>query len=384
MSEQSLSFDYVRDLVRRHLLRVVLLTALVGVLAVLVALELPPKFKANAVLNIPSSYFRNPLVSDLVAEVTDMRELNAQRESLLRLALDDEFLDRLAAQFNLYTPGRNRQIEREELLERIEYFSLSPTSFQIALTAPDPGRVFEMTRAVLEQMTFTLIEDRYQKLIRARDAIQTQVEFLSRALREANAASRSAFLEEELEKLNSNIETLRARYTEAHPELVRLNRQASTIRARLEALPRSPLSTVDEELIKAFVVPSSERPIQDIYNDLLKKLSHLNIVLEMEKDRENVSYLSVIEQPKVPTSPFFPNPLLFGAFGLLVGGALGIVQATYLELRRGKLLTPSGAAETLGVPLLGELPRLESKDEQLLLEGPTNPGTLLLPLHRGA
>lgn len=377
MDDKTITFEYALSLLLRNAVGFVISILICAELAILANAYLPKKYKSKAVLNIQSSYFKNPLVSDLISEINDPSEGNAQRQSLLRLSLSEPFLDTLGERYRHFTTGPEseiRSLEREVLLHRIEYFSLSSTSFQISIGASDPYEAYNMTKDVLEQMTYTLIEERYQKLVRAKDAIQAQAQFLDRALKDGQSASQSRYLQDELGKINSSIASLRSKYTESHPELFKLRQEAQSIRARMK---RTPAPSGSDDVAEAFVIPNSKAPIQDIYNDILKKLSHLNIVLRMENDRDNVSYLAVIEHPSLPTTPIFPNPTLTLAGGLAAGVVLGILQMVFFEIRRMSFYTPELAAQSMQVPFLGELPSyVGNQGGLMLIEGGRAPKAL--------
>ncbi|MFM1847452.1 MAG: hypothetical protein RL417_926 [Pseudomonadota bacterium] len=356
---------------RRHLGRILSPVLIAGLAGWLLSGLITPRYKAKAVLNIQSSYFRNPLVSDLVPEVTDPGELSAQRQSLLRLALDDQFLDELGDTYKVFkypTGSPERTEERGEFLKTIEYFALNPTTFQISALANSGRDAAHMVERIVAQITRTLVAERYTALMRARDAIAAQVKFLSRALRELSGGGGNLhpdYLEGELERLDEQINNLRKRYTENHPEVFRLKGREAELKGALDrARKRAPR---DADEVGAFVTPSSKAPVQDIYNDLLKKLSHLSIVLSMERDRENLSYLAVLENPAVPLAPFSPKRLFFLLGGLAVGFIFGLMRVARIEYARFTAVTPTLSAEALGVPLLGVLQPLNGS-EQLMLD----------------
>lgn len=371
MDHENINIDDIIAVLRRNLFAMTLTVLSCVTFAVILTKQLPRKYRSKAVLNIQSSYFRNPLVSDLVSEISDPRELSAQRQSLLRLALSDTFLDQLALRYQIYKHPHDplsRAAEREGFLKSIEYFSTSPAAFQVTLTAKDPQTAHDMTVAVLNQMTRTLIEQRYQTLMNARDAIQAQVLFLGRGLKQVSSPEKTEYLEYELEQIDGKIRTLRQRFTSAHPELAQLLSRSSSLRARLLNSRESSETPHDSDLSQFFVTPQSKAPLQEIFNDLLKKLNHLNIVLEMEKNRDAVSYLSVIEQPNMPLRAHFPNLISFLGYGLAAGLALGLLGAAYEELKRLRQLAPSRAAAELKAPLLGIMPQFSSSSARLLLE----------------
>src|SRR5436190_2038059 len=128
MEEQTLQLQDVIAIIKRNIWSVLITVVLCGCIGFAIASILPKRYKAKAVLDIPSSYFHNPLVSDLISDITDPSELNSQRMALLRLALSDEYLDSLGERFGLFQFPKDhpkRVSERSGLFQRIEYFSLN-------------------------------------------------------------------------------------------------------------------------------------------------------------------------------------------------------------------------------------------------------------------
>lgn len=369
MNDRPITLEDLIGLFRRNIFGIAISLLVCLELAALAGIYLPKKYKAKAVLNIQSSYFRSPLVAGLITEVTDPGELNSQRRSLLRLALNDQFLDDMGERYNVYQyPRENEQriAERERLLNRIEYFSVTPTSFQISISGAKPRSVFEMTKEVLDQMTFTLIEERFRTLVKARDAIQSQVQFLSQALTDLNSPIQPQALQGELDRINEQIRQLRSKFTESHPAVFKLRQQAQSLQSSIKNAPPPSLDPEKDDMSKTFAMASSKQPVQEIYNDLLKKLSHLNIVLEMERDRESVSYLNIIERPTLPVRPFFPEMRHCLLIGLMAGIAIALLQTVFFELRRSVYLSSDEAADSLDLPLIGQLPPLGSEGLRML------------------
>jgi uncharacterized protein involved in exopolysaccharide biosynthesis len=348
---------------RRHWWRCTFATLLGGIAALAIAQHMPRRFKSTAIINVQSSYFRNPLVSDLVPEVTEAAEVNAQRQSLFRLALDDDFINSLGEDFGYFQSPRQSPIrpeERAELLKRIEYISLNATTFQVSAPGRTGHAAATMLEKILAQIRQTFVVERYTALSRARAAIAAQVEFLARALRELGGTGgkyQPEYLESELERIDERLATLRQRYTESHPEIFKLKGEGRVLSGALERARRRQASR--DESLGAFVSPSSKQPVQDIYNDLLKKLSHLTIVLSMEKEGDSVSYLTILDNPSVPLAPVAPKIPVFILGGMVVGFMLGVFGAARFEYKHREDLAPIDGALALDVPLLGELPRLE-------------------------
>lgn len=380
MNEEKNELQAIAQMLWRNL-GVILMSMCLMVLIAVIALQyLPKKYKSTAILNIQAGYFQNALVSDLFPQMSDPSEQNAQRQSLLRLALTDKFLDELGQKHQLFKHpfGSTLHIlERDMLLRQIEYFPQNATTFQISVLAPQPDLAYNLDREVVAQMVNTLIEERHRNLVRIKDAIEAHVQTLAVGLKDVAGPAYTLHpeaLREELEKINGDIKALTNQFTERHPDVQRLKERAQAIRNVLSN-SQNPVGSASDA-----ISPVSKTASQDVYNDLVKKLNYLKIVVEMERNTRDLPYLAVIQQPTIPVQPTFPPAfklILLGVFGGVVVSALLVF---FLELKRGTFLAPASAASELGVPLLGQLPRLARRHGVQLLDGPgADAVRLLLP-----
>jgi len=383
LKEDTIDLYDIFALVKRSFPVFLIVVPLFAVAALVASYYVPEKFRSTAVLNIQGSYFQHPLVSNLISEIRDPSELNAQRAALLRMALNREYIEDLGERFDVFKYPANhpmRAVERESLLKDIEYFSISPTNFQISIVSKDASSAYEKTLDVLNQMTLTLIERRFQNLLGARDAIHRQAQNLSEALGVTDSPSsrQAELLEVELAKMEASLNALRTRFTDIHPEVLRVQSERDALRQQIMKPEGAPRAAADAEVDyeDVFLSPASRASTQEIFDNLLQNLSHLNIVLQMEADRDNLSYLNIIEKPSIPSFAFFPQRHIF----LLLGSALGLVfsgaMVVFFELQRAAFLSPEKAAESLDAPLLGRLPVLMERDRALLLEGRRTPKAL--------
>lgn len=351
-------------------------------------LLLPKAYKSKGVLNIQASYFQIPLVDDIVSTVNDPAAQSTQREALLRLAVNDEFVDQLAEDFKVYKTSRDdpkRAKERKRFRSAIEYFAVTSTAFQISVQGRTPERSLEMTRRVLDRMMTVLIDERFNNLIKTRNAIQSNIQSLGLSLRGITPPPISASAaKEELGKLEASIVALTQQFTEQHPEVVRLKRRAEVLKRVIDTAGAASSAGISAgaapgpgpDVGDTTVIPSgpgSKQATQELYNELVRKLNFLNIVLEMEKDRTSVSYLTVLEHPTLQVEAHSPNPKVVFGGGFVAGLLLSIVLVVFRELKRGSFLSPALASESMGVPFLGALPPFVNPEKMRLLEGPASP-----------
>ncbi|MCC7440246.1 MAG: hypothetical protein IT285_01350 [Bdellovibrionales bacterium] len=348
---------------RRNFQKMFLVTAVCGGLGIGAGYVIPPRFKATAVVNIQSSYFETPMVNDLIASVRDPGEQNARRGSLLRLSLSQEFLTQLGEKHGLFEHPADhplRTVELEELLKRIEYFSVSPTNFQISVGAGSAIKSYEMTKEVLERMISTLYEERYSTLVRTQLALKSNLRVLNNSIRGITSPAADQDVEgvrQQLQAVNTEIEILQNRFSPQHPKVIQLKEQAEQLQAEMDGIQRGGRGR-GASMPRGIETPTSEKSAKDLYDELLRKLNFLNIVIEMEKDPANVSYITVVEKPVIPAKPFSPKKRVLAGLGLVGGVVLSLILAVFFELRRGTFAPPEVSSRNLDVAFLGVLPAL--------------------------
>jgi uncharacterized protein involved in exopolysaccharide biosynthesis len=380
MRDESVDLHELLAIMRRHWATIIFLPLSFGALAVLLAFQLPKRFKSSAVLSIQGSYFQNPLINDLIAQVQDPAELQSQRISLLRMSLTPIFLDKLGERYGIFTTSSadsKRLLERELFQKTIEYYSMGPTTFQISAAADTPEKAQQISTEVLGQMQRTLIAERRENLLRTRDAVREHVRNLGDSLRQVDNPGSIERLSEELEKTEVTLAGLLTKFSESHPDVIKLRSEEAAIRSRIQGISRKQGRARATDGIGG---QFARQPTQEVFNELLKKLNYLTVVLEMEGANENVSYLGIVESPSLPIRPFFPDKRLFGAIGLGLGALAALLTIFFREVRRNSYVTPFEAAQLLETPLLGELPYLEPIEREIrMLPGPAQRKNAALP-----
>lgn len=217
--------------------------------------------------------------------------------------------------------------------------------------------------------------------------------------------------DQQLQDLQSQLETLRGHYTEDHPDVVKLKndikqlqenlqdaaqqghtqrKEPETVGARIEPLEvqqlRARLHQTDlaithgaqeqQDLQRHIRVLQSRiqsspmvqqefkgltRDYQtalNFYNDLLKKRNESQMATELER-RQQGEQFHVLDPPSLPERPSFPKRSLFSIGGLSAGLALGAGMAWYGESRDKSMRTKHDVELYLGVPTLALIPSLE-------------------------
>jgi hypothetical protein len=362
-----LDLRLVGILLRKNYRLILILPVVSAVIGYFIASNLSPKYKSLATVGIQASYFQNPLINDLVVQVADPAELQSQRLSLLKLALDTQFLDFLATRFEQYkTPPntRERALEREAFTQKIVYFPAGSTTFQLSVVAGDPLVAQSMNQDLIAQIRETLVTQRYQTLANVRSAVKEQLVDLSTTLAVPVPVSKNELTEEDV--LKRERDSLLRKFTSAHPRVVELSRQLGALHNRRPNSESSVEAGQDLGVPSLSKLPFNRRPLEEVYAELAKKLNYLNVVMGMEQDRSRVDYFTVVDQPSLPLRQFFPSKRNFSAAGAAIGLSLVLIWLTFEGTKLNREFAVSKLADALELLPLGELPALPHEDRGVL------------------
>lgn len=346
--------DFLRILKKRSLL----ILGVVGICSagfLAAAYILPKKYKSSTVLTIYTRYFHLPLVKDFTQDTTDGRELRIQRESLIRQALSDSFLDELGQKYKIFRHPIDHIYhhgERQEFLKQIEILSLNEATYEISYITKDPEVAYQIVSNVLQQVIQTLVTERRNKITSLRDAIRKNIETIGLMVKQSadpRAADRPELLLQEKRRLDSQIEALTKNYTVKHPAVARLIARANVLERWLKsAQSHSEIGSPDNSgmdtaaIMKPLVGGEPTEAEMEVYADLIQKLNYLNIAYDVEGS-DKPSYVGMIEPPFRPYKALWPKKSLFLMWGIMTGlliSAFLLFCLEYLKKGRKKAAQP--------------------------------------------
>jgi len=233
-------------------------------------------------------------------------------------------------------------------------------------------------------------------------------------------------IDQELDKLKSDLADLGSRYTERHPDVRKLKDQIAKTekmrdqlladvkikptgsQAEISGLPpirdaadlaqASPLAQLQSQMqanqieiknreqtiagLKAKVndyqtrlnqEPVREQQLADLtrgydqskatYDDLLKKKNESAMATSMELLQQGERF-RIIDPPSLPLKPEFPNRLKFSGIGLAVGLALGVGVVGAFEMMDDRLYSEKEFKELLPVPVISEIPAIANPSDE--------------------
>jgi|GEM_PF-1499456 len=349
--------DFVTLLLRsRGLLSGIVVSCSLAFLAT--SFFVPKRYKTAGVIAVQTDYFRFPLIEEFMPSPTDPAEILSKRDSLVRSVFTKEYLADMGQKHGLIktapdSPARDSEID--DLFRRFEIFSLSQTTVQVGFSGPTAA----ISQTVVEEAMAAIVkvfrEERFNKIVRARDNILAQTERMALKqdpTRAVLASRKPEVLRAELVRIEAEQASLTKRFSIKHPDVVKLEARAEALRqylATAQAGSETPAPVLDNEMLPAGT--------PELYQGLVKKLAYLNIALAMESDSRS-SFVNVLDPPSLPLGAIWPRKPLFLVWGFL----LGLVMAGLVLLVREAGFAAPGrmrrwSSETQ-LPLLGELPAL--------------------------
>lgn len=271
-------------------------------------------------------------------------------------------------------------------------------------------------------MTLSQQQDAYtqKENIAQQDKAYNQTQLAQQlAAWKSTQSTNPATLQKQLSDLQSQLISLRARYTDDYPDVVKTKADIAEVKAKLAEINKASADASDASEKASAMEPLEIRQIrQQIHRDdedialatrEIKRLqasiaqyeSHLSLSPEVEeqykaltRDYENAAKtyqdlltkkstadltahmtnqaegerMTEIQPASFPDSPTFPNILMFLGGGLAAGLALGAGLAMWFELRDNAIRTEADAEAALELPMLVAVPWVgpasENKEER--------------------
>lgn len=179
---------------------------------------------------------------------------------------------------------------------------------------------------------------------------------LEKELKAANNVASTATTENDKESLQEppDIRQLRLQIHQLQEQISQSTRDQKRLQDSIKLYQgRVALSPAVEEQYKELT--RDNETLQKVYDDDLAKerASEKQFTMELEQQGEQMRVLNPADQP---TSPSFPNRLLFAAGGLGGGLVIGSVLALWLELRDTSVRTEQDVIAVLDLPVLTQVP----------------------------
>jgi polysaccharide chain length determinant protein (PEP-CTERM system associated) len=155
-------------------------------------------------------------------------------------------------------------------------------------------------------------------------------------------------------QLSSDLVATELQIANDKTKLATVEHEVNSYQARLNATP-------DREE-KAAAVTRDYEQSRTYYETLLSKMLQSEMATELEKRQQN-EHFRVIDAANLPNAPYFPNPLVFCAAGLVAGTMMGLAITFFLAAINPRLYSESELAEYIGSGYTLTLPVISTQHE---------------------
>jgi polysaccharide chain length determinant protein (PEP-CTERM system associated) len=215
-------------------------------------------------------------------------------------------------------------------------------------TADDDSRALERLEAALFSLRSKYTDD-HPDVIKAKRDLE-----IAKTQRDANKregeqkiAGTAVAEDPHVQQLRAQIDGAAIAITTKRGEQQRLQSQISVYQRRLEMSP-----AVQEENKK---LTRDYQTALEFYNDLLTKKNQSEMAKDLEQ-RQQGEQFRVMDPPNLPERPAFPNRPQFAAGGWVVGFVVGFIVVAFMEWRDRSVRSERDIDLWLKLPTLGTVP----------------------------
>jgi polysaccharide chain length determinant protein (PEP-CTERM system associated) len=167
----------------------------------------------------------------------------------------------------------------------------------------------------------------------------------------ANSVAGEAARRRRLETLKAEIQTLDLQLRDKEDRRRAFTAQIAQYDSRISALParESELASLTRDY----------ETLQKMYTDLLSKREQSKVAANLER-RQIGEQFNVLDPARLPERPFSPNRPVILAGGLALGLLIGFAFAGWFEYRDRSLRCHADVRAALDLPVLGEIPVLQT------------------------
>jgi polysaccharide chain length determinant protein (PEP-CTERM system associated) len=227
-------------------------------------------------------------------------------------------------------------------------------SWRASQKGENPESLEDQLRARQEQLT--LLQSRYTDEHPDVVKLKSEIEDLKKKIDQApnpadSPKSRKATEPPQIQQLRAKIQQAEFNYNELAKRQAKIQDQIKIIESHIEASPMVELQL--KELTRNY------QSAQDFYNELLKKSQNSVMSSQLVHQQEG-EHFSVLDPPSLPTSPSFPKMLNFAGGGLGGGTVLALIILYILMAMDKTLHSEREVEQYLKLPVLASVPVLEA------------------------
>lgn len=253
--------------------------------------------------------------------------------------------------------GRERRLGLERTIEELE--NLAETMPTEAASAT--GQQLTQARAALVQAQLTFTAD-HPEVARLRQVIRNLEAQLEEEAQQAPVSGGTRALAPAEQTRQRRLQEARETLAESDRQVARNEETIAELRKR-----------VSEYLRRAEAAPTRQTEmvgmnrdystLSQIYTNLLSQKEQSNIAANLER-REIGEQFRLVDQARVPVSPFSPQRERLNLVGMAAGLALGLLLVGLIEYRDATFRTDDELSQVMEIPVLAVIPVILSDAER--------------------
>ena len=216
----------------------------------------------------------------------------------------------------------------------------------------------ELANTVAEVYVQANLREKNRQATHGRQFIEEQLNALENKLRAAEEEKLRSFgegseavklaepIEQKLVELQFKLAELMQKYTERHPEVIRLREQIRSMEQQIHGVSGQQLEY--SRLLREIEVSKK------LYAMLKEKLEEARIT-----EAQKVSDVSIVDRAVIPGGPVSGDNTLKMIMGMLLGGVLGVALAFVLETLDTSIGTIDDVENVIKLTVLGVVPPIE-------------------------
>lgn len=199
---------------------------------------------------------------------------------------------------------------------------------RVYATGTDPQETAELANKIAEVFKRVNSEQKNQHVRNVRLFIEEQLVEIEDRLKGAQERMRFLIMQgavgaganiiKQINTLEMKRSDLLTRFTESHPEVIRMNDQIARLKEELKELP--------EEEFEYGILERDTAINERLYGELKSKLNEVKI-----REAEKIDNITIISPALPPRRPFFPNKKRSYSVGAILGALLAITTGLVIE-----------------------------------------------------
>ena len=374
------------EILRRRMWYIIIPFVLVMTGASIYAIAAPRQYKASTLVLISPQKVPAAFVQTTVTSQVEERLQSITQEVMSRTTLE-----KIITELGLYEKER-KSLSKEETVElmRKNIKIDLPTNkraektsfFSISFIGDDPNTVtnvanrlsslvIEENLKVREQQAAGTSEFMVNELADAKaklDVLEASVAKHNRRTTRVYDEPRIEYAETEKDKLKRELEALRTKYTDNHPDVIAMKKKIDDLEKNKDT--GGSVAPVKKPRVRVEQIPFQEQDMGALgreyqsmkltYETLLKKNQEALQAENLEKKQKGEQF-RVIDPAIVPEKPFSPDIPKSLLIGLFAGLASGLGLAFMREQMDRSFHDADDVEISLGIKVLATVPKIEEK-----------------------